>query len=85
LVNYGTYLLNILLKAKLQHLIGFIEHHSLQGRKVDVATVDVVQNSSGCADEKVDTSLQIVGLGTNIDTTINCQYLVLILVVLNLA
>ena len=53
---------DVLLEAELEHDVCFVEHESLQLREVDVASLNVIFDTARGANEKIDTTLQLVGL-----------------------
>ena len=41
-------------EAHVQHAVGFVEHQHLNSRKVDVALLGVIEQTTGCGNEDVD-------------------------------
>ena len=80
-----TYLVNLLFEALLQHLIGLVKNDGLKCWKVDVTSLDVIKDSTTGTDEKVDTMSKGSCLVLNVNTTVDCQWLELIWMVLQLS
>jgi len=75
-------LLDIFFESLLEHLVGLVQNDWLKVVELEVSSVDVIENSSCSADEKVDTASQLSSLLFNGDTAVNCKDSVLILIVL---
>lgn len=75
---------DVLLEAELEHLIGLIEHDTLEITEVNVAAVDVVEDTTGGTDEDVNTVTKLARLIVDADATINGQNFELVVVMLDL-
>ena len=71
-------MVDILLEALLEHLVGLVEDDGLQVREVDVVPVDVVEDSAGRAHEELNSVPQITYLVLNGDSSVHGDHLVLI-------
>lgn len=68
-----TYLLYVLLKTELEHLVGFVQYNCPHCREIDVAALDVVKHTTRSPDEHVNASSQFACLVINGDTAIDSQ------------
>lgn len=75
-------LVYIFLKAELEHLISFIEHHGLDVGEVDVSPLNVVEDTTRSSDEEVDTTAQLACLVLHGDATVDSQSVEFVLGVL---
>lgn len=80
--NWLTYLVDFLFEALLQHLVGFIEHDCLNAAEVDVASLDVIENSSARSHEEIDSTSEGSGLVVDGNTSVDSQRLEFLRVVL---
>lgn len=64
-------LLNVLLETHVQHHISFVEHESFQLRKVNVFSLDVIENSTGGSDEQIDSTLELASLVLDTDSSVD--------------
>ena len=71
-------LLDVLLEAKVEHLIGFVEGSELKVSEVEVASVHVIHNSTASSDKDVDSSSELVDLILHAGASIDCKHIVLI-------
>jgi len=74
-------LFDVLLEAKVEHLISFVENSKLKARKVKVSAFHVIHDSATGSDEDVDTTSELVGLLIEASATIDSQNVVFTLVV----
>ena len=65
-------MLYIFFKSKFEHNICFIEDHWFEIRKVDISSFNMVFDSSSGANEKIDSSLQMIGLVRDTRSSIYC-------------
>lgn len=75
-------MIDVFLEALLEHLIGLVQNDGLQVREVEIATVDMIQDTAGRAHEELDTVAQLADLIIDRDTTIDRDDLVLIFLML---
>lgn len=75
-------LVNVFFKTELKHLICFIENHCLHVLEVDVSTIDVVENTTSCSNENIDSVSEFSSLIVDGNTTVNSETVELICVVL---
>ena len=73
---------NILFEAQLEHLIGFIKNETLQTREVNVASLDVIEDSSCGSNKDIDTLSELSNLLVNINSTIYSHNFELIFIML---
>lgn len=64
---------DILLKAKLEHLVSFVENHSLDVGEVNVAPLNVIEHASSGTDEKVNAAAQFSRLVVDTDATVDSE------------
>ena len=57
----------------LEHLIGLVKNHGLEGREIDVSSLNVVKHAAAGTHEEIDTMSQGPGLVVDVDTTIDSQ------------
>ena len=79
----ATYIFYVFLEAELEHLISLIENDRLQLREVNISSVDVIEHSTGCADKDINTTMKVVGLGSNFNSTVDSDNLEFVFIVLN--
>lgn len=79
-----TYLVNFLFEALLEHLVSFVKDDGLEGRKVDVSALDVVEDTTASTDEEVDTTTQSPRLVVDVHTAVDGERIELVGVVLQL-
>ena len=79
-----TYLVDFLFEALLEHLVGLVEHDRLQRREVDVAPLDVVEHAPARPHEEVDAAAQRPRLVVDVHTTVDCERVKLVRMVLQL-
>ena len=75
---------DVFLEAELEHLVSFVKDESLEVTEVDVASLDVVEDSATSAHEKVDSAAQGPRLVVDVHTTVDGERIELVLVVLEL-
>ena len=49
-------LVDVFLKAELEHLVGLVEHHSLDLTEIDVASLNVVEDAPSRSHEEINTA-----------------------------
>ena len=64
-------MINIFFKTKFKHDISFIQDQSFQSWKIDISSFDMIFDPSSGSNEKIDASLQLVGLIHHADSTID--------------
>ena len=69
----GQDLINFFFEALFKHLIGLIQNDCLQRREVDIATLNVIKDTTASADEEVYALSKCSGLVFDVDTTVDCQ------------
>ena len=79
-----TYLVNFLFKSLLKHLVSLVKNHRLDVGEIDVSSLNVIQDSTTSSNEEVNSSSKSSCLVIDVDSSIYCQTLELILVVLQL-
>ena len=62
-------LVDLVLEATRQHLIGLIKTEKLDGVRTESAAVDHVENTTGSADDDVDALLELAHVFTDVSTT----------------
>lgn len=72
-IREKTYLVNFLFEALFEHLVCFVENHSLNVGEVKVSALDMVQDTSAGTHKKVNSATQLVSLVLNGNTTIDCE------------
>lgn len=82
--NVSQNVLYVLLEAQLEHHVRFVKHDGLETRKVDVASLHVVQNSSSSSNEDVNACLEMMGLALDWHTSVHSNDLKLVRSVLHL-
>ena len=75
---------DVLLEAELEHLISLVENDTLELAEVDVAAVDVVEDTTSRTNEDVNTVTKLARLIVDADATIHSQDFELVVVVLDL-
>ena len=66
----------------LKHLISFVKNDSLQCRKIDVSTLDMIEHTTASANKKVNAAAECSRLVLNVDSAIDSERVKLIGVVL---
>ena len=66
-----TYLVDLFFEALLEHLVGFVEDDRLQGAEVDVASLNMIEDTATGANEEVDTAAQSPCLVLDVDATVD--------------
>ena len=77
-------MVNILFETEFEHLVSLIQDDSLQVSEVDVASVDVIEDSPCGAYKDVNTVPKLSDLVFNVDTSVHSDDSKLILIVLEL-
>lgn len=73
---------NIFFESELQHLICLIQDYCLKMREIKVLSFHVIENSASSTYENVNTLAQLVSLLIDGDTTVDCEYVVFVFVML---
>lgn len=74
-------LFDVLLEAKVEHLISLVKNGKSKTSEVKVSTLHVINDSTAGSDEDVDTTSKLVGLLIDVSATIDCQDIEFTLVV----
>ena len=82
--EFAAYLVHLFFESLLEHLISFVKDDGLDVCEVDVASLDVVKHSSTCTNEEVNSASQCSCLVINWNTTVDCQGLEFVVVMLQL-
>jgi hypothetical protein len=64
--------LDVLLEPKLKHLISLIKHYGFYVSEINVASFDVIDDSTSCSHEDFYTSVQFANLFIDRHATVNC-------------
>ena len=75
-------LLDILLEAQVEHLVGLVENSKLEPGEVEVAALHVVDDSAAGTDEDVHAPSQLLCLLLDVGAAIDSQYVVFAVVML---
>lgn len=73
LVRKSAYLVNFLFKALFEHLICFVENHSLNMGEIEIAALNVIKHTAARAHEKVNSTTQFVSLVLDRHTAVDSQ------------
>jgi hypothetical protein len=73
--------IDILFEAKLEHLVSFVKNQTFEARKVNVASFNVIKNSSCGTNKDVYTLSELSDLFINVDSSIHCDNFELIFIV----
>lgn len=79
-----TYLVDFLFEALLEHLVSFVENDGLQGREIDVSSLNVIEDTTTSANKEVDSTTQSSRLVLDVHATVDGKRVELVLVVLEL-
>ena len=66
--------LDILDETHIEHLVSLVQHHIIDRREVERAATDVVQHSTGCTHNDIDTARQTTQLLADRRTAIDCRH-----------
>ena len=75
-------IVDIFFEPKLEHLVRLIKNYRLKIRKVDIAPINMILDSSRCANKYINSPFEFVYLLIDIDPSIHCDNLKLIFMVL---
>jgi hypothetical protein len=64
---------NIFFESELEHLISLIEHNRFDAAEVNVASLDVIQDTSGGSDKEVDSTSELSGLVLDRHSTVDSE------------
>ena len=71
---------HIFFEAEIKHLIGFIQDSILQVGEVKILALDMVNDTTACTNENVDTSSKLVCLLVNVATSVDGEHIILAVV-----
>ena len=66
-----TYLVDLFFEALLEHLISFVEDDRLQGAEVDVASLDMVEDTTTSANKEVNTTAECPRLVLDVNAAVD--------------
>jgi len=77
-------LVNVFLETKLEHLICFVENKGFKICKINVSSLNMIQNSTSGTNKDIDTTSELSDLFINIDSTIHSDNFEFIIIMLQL-
>jgi hypothetical protein len=73
LLNTSKDFVDIFLKSKLEHLVGFIENNSLNATEINVASLKMVKDTASSTNEEIDSTSEISGLVLDRHSTVDSK------------
>ena len=66
-----TYLVDLFFEALLEHLISFVEDDRLKGAEVDVASLNMIEDTTTSANEEVNTAAECPRLVLDVNAAVD--------------
>lgn len=73
LLNTSKDFVDIFLKSKLEHLVGFIENNTLNATEINVASLKMVKDTASSTNEEIDSASEISSLVLDRHSTVDSK------------